>query len=408
MPNYTTNKTKTKHNPSSRRLRSSSASRVLDQQPTSVIVPISSAATTTTNKRRIESNELSPTNSTKAPEAKKANMSTITLADLTRLLEQQTASIKSDFQLEMKTMSDDLKASFHSEITKLNDRVDAIESSVSSQLSSLKTDIVNCENRLNGTDDDFARIAKLNELKISGIAHSTNEKLHDILSSIAKIIGYDIANPSNIPEIVRMQRKNYQTNEIVQMPLIVLKFIAPHIRNKFYALYITRISKEPILTEHLNLAQGGTVRIGEVLTPNNQTIFTEALKLKREKKLFKVNTMDGLVRVKSEQADKFVIIRSSRALDVYVATKIGSASAPSPASTNDMVNASTSQDIDQTVRELQQQQHQQQLQHEQRHLQQLQQQQQQQMISSSAASTHTQPTALNSKNQSLPMEIPHN
>lgn len=322
MPNYTKKNNKTKQKSTvpcqTRSTRASSASRLIEQHN------VDSNTLTTTRKRR--ASESSPT---KLPEAKKtthSNMSTITLDDLQKLLQQQTATIKNDIQQEIKVMSDDLKASFHSEITKLNERVDAIESNALSQLTCLKNDIDNCVNRLNGTDDDFVRITKLNELKISGIAHSTNENLHEIFCSIAKVIGYDVLNPSNLPDISRMHKRTQQNNDFIPLPSIIVKFVAPHIRNKFYGLYLARATKEPILTEHLNLSQGGTVRIGEMLTPHNQNIFTEAIKLKRDKKLQKVNTVDGQVRVKFGQTDRFVTIKSKRELETYISSKMGSSS----------------------------------------------------------------------------------
>lgn len=305
-----------------RQTRSSSASRLLDRHK---IVDTKSSSST----KKCKTSESSPT---KLPVAKKPthmNMTTATLDDLKQLLQQQTQTIKNDIQLEIKAMSDDLKASFHIELTKLNERVDAIESSVSSQISHLKVDIDSCVNRLNGTDDDFARIAKLNELKISGIAHANNENLIETFGAIAKVIGYDIANTSNVPDLVRMQKRNQHSTDFVPLPHIIVKFVAPHIRNKFYGLYLAKATKEPIRTEHLNLPQGGIVRIGELLTPHNQSIFTEAIKLKRDKTLLKVNTVDGLVRVKAVQSERFVTIKSKRELDLYVATKSSTSSASS-------------------------------------------------------------------------------
>lgn len=338
MPNNTNNKNTKPNSIEQRRTRSYSASRLPDRQK------IADTKSPPTTKKR-KTSESSPT---KLPVAKKpthTKMAAATLDDLKRLLQQQTETIKNDIQMEMKVMSDDLKASFHTELTKLNERVDAIESSVSSQISHLKVDIDSCVNRLNSTDDDFARIAKLNEWKISGIAHANNENLTEIFSSIAKVIGYDIANPSNVPDIVRMQKRNQHSTDFVPLPHIIVKFVAPHIRNKFYGLYLAKATKEPIRTEHLNLPQGGIVRIGELLTPHNQSIFTEAIKLKRDKTLLKVNTVDGLVRVKTVQSERFVTIKSKRELELYVATKsstpLATPSLPPPSFNTDSSNGST-------------------------------------------------------------------
>lgn len=337
MPNHTINNKTNRNSNERRQLRSSSASRLLDQHHNT-----ENKSLKITKKRKKSESQISPSTSPVAKKPTHSKMSTVTLEAIQQLLHQQTESIKNDIQVEMKAMSEDLKASFHSELIKLNERVDAIESNVSSQLLNLKSDIDKCVNRLDVADDDFARITKLNELKITGIAHSHSENLPEIFCSIAKIIGYDTTNPSNMPEIARMQKRNQQTNDFVQLPLIIMKFVAPHIRNKFYGLYLSKAPKEPILTEHLNLPQGSTVRIGEVLTPNNQLIFVEAIKLKRDKKILKVNTADGLVRVKSGQTERFVTIKSKRELELYVSSKMESSSSlPLPANTSTETISST-------------------------------------------------------------------
>lgn len=105
----------------------------------------------------------------------------------------------------------------------------------------------------------------------------------------------------------------------MQLPVIVIKFVAKHIRNQFYGLYLARVSQQPLLTEHVNLAQGGRIFITENLTPLNQSIFNAAMNLKREKKLSKVNTSDGLVSIKVNTTDKMTTIKLLRELDLLIA-----------------------------------------------------------------------------------------
>lgn len=317
MPNKTneTNKNNNKNRATPRITRSTFASRATNEhKPNDINNPIS------TNKRK--ANQTSPTNSPEAKTTTHSKMSNpVTLADIQSRFGKQTATIKEEIKSEIKIMSDELKASFHGEISKLHERVDAIETNVASQLSSVRSDIDSCVNRLNSTNDDLARIGELNKLKINGIAHINNENLKDIFCSIAKLIGYDITNPLNMPEIVRMQKRSNQTHDFIPLSSIIVKFVATHIRNSFYGLYLAKATKEPILTEHFRLPQGGTVRIGKMLTPHNQLIFTEALKLKRDKKLLKVNTSDGLVRVKTMQSERFAPIKSKRELEIYIASR---------------------------------------------------------------------------------------
>lgn len=287
--------------------------------------PRTRSATRPTDQSLSEVDTSTPTQKRKAtspsqiPEAKKTIQPTmaVTLGDLEAMFEKQTATINQN----MKTVGDELKLSFLDEIKKLHERVDAIESNVSDQISCLRTDVDTCINRLNSNDDDLIRISKLNELKINGIAHTNNENVRDIFCAIANHIGYDTSCPTSIPDIVRMQKRNNQTNDFIPMPSMIMKFVASHIRNTFYGLYLNKATREPILSEHINLPQGSTIRISEVLTPQNQTIFTEAIKAKRDKKLLKVKTVDGLVRVKATQPEGFVTIRSHRELDLYIISK---------------------------------------------------------------------------------------
>lgn len=204
-------------------------------------------SSTTTQKRKA-------TSPNQTPEAKKTTqpIMTVTLADLEAMFEKQTATLNQS----MKTMGDELKMSFLDEIKKLHERVDSIEVNVSDQISCLRTDVDTCINRLNSNDDDLVRISKLNELRINGIAHTNNENVHDIFCAIANHIGYDISSPTSIPDIMRMQKRNNQTNYFIPLPSMIMKFVATHIRNTFYGLYLAKATREPILSEHINLPQG--------------------------------------------------------------------------------------------------------------------------------------------------------
>lgn len=321
MPNKPQTKNTKNNSATSRMTRSQSQSQL------SEIISSQESPAITTNKRKKA--DSSPTKSPTAKKPTQTNMSTPTLNEIAELLDKQTKSLKEEFKNEMKAASDELKVSFQDELNKLHKKVESIETNVSSQITNLRTEIDNCVNRLNNTEDDFIRIGRLNELKINGIAHTNNENLTKIFGSIAKVIGYDVTNPLNMPEIVRMQKRNNQVNDFIPLPSIILKFVAAHIRNNFYGKYLAKISKEPILSEHIGMTQGSTIRVGEMLTAQNQMIFTEAIKLKRDKKLLKVNTMDGLVRVKCHQSNRYETVKSKRELEMLVASS-ASKTTPSP------------------------------------------------------------------------------
>lgn len=267
---------------------------------------------------------------TKSPQAKKTTAATttatmsVTATDLERLLEKQTTMIQQIVQntikSEIKSLGDELKAALNEELAKINDRVDHIEVNINNQISELKLEVGNNLERLSTTDDDVLRMSKIDELKINGITHVKGENLQEIFKSISQVIGFDTSNPTHIPNLVRAYKRDHQRNEFIPTPSIIAKFMAKHIRSDFYGLYLSRISKKPILSEHINLAQGARLLIGENLTSINQALFKEAIKLKRDKKLLKVITVDGLVQVKSTSTERYMTIRSQRELDLYVAS----------------------------------------------------------------------------------------
>lgn len=125
---------------------------------------------------------------------------------------------------------------------------------------------------MNAGEDDVRRNAKSNELKIKGIPHVNGENLKDIFAAIAKFIGYDLTNTNNQPELHRMQTRNASLNEFIPLPTIIVKFVAKHFRDNFYSLHLAKVSTHPLMTENINLAQGGRVIISENLTSVNQQL----------------------------------------------------------------------------------------------------------------------------------------
>lgn len=78
------------------------------------------------------------------------------------------------------------------------------------------------------------------------------------------------------------------------------------------------------------MEQGGRIYFGEVLTANNQRLFINAMKFKKENKLAKVYTKNGLVTVKKSLDSRPTTIRSSRELDVFVESNQFSSALPTP------------------------------------------------------------------------------
>lgn len=250
-------------------------------------------------------------------------MSTITIDDIQRLLDSHNnkiaETIKTTVHSELMSFGEQLKTEINSKISEVNVKIDAVQANVNvqrDQLSTIQSSVNNCITRITVNEDDCNRIGKLNELKIKGIPHKDGENLQTIFESIAKQVGYDLAIPNNVPELNRMQTRSNKENVPIPAPTIIVKFVAQHIRDKFYGMYLSRITKQPL--EHIDLPQGSRIIIGEMLTASNQNLFVAAMKLKREKKLTTVFTKNGLVTIKKSADSKPTTIRSSRDLDEII------------------------------------------------------------------------------------------
>lgn len=137
-----------------------------------------------------------------------------------------------------------------------------------------------------------------------------------------------------MPVLSRIQSKKKETNELIQLPIIIVKFVAKHIRDGFYSLYLSKITSTPLTTAHINLTPNKRIIICENLTAANHKLFGVAMQLKNDKKLTKVFTKDGLVLVKKTNDSKAHTIRTSRELDSYTVVAVSSSSSNSASNNN--------------------------------------------------------------------------
>lgn len=243
----------------------------------------------------------------------------LTLEAIRALLTEQTSLITTSLRSEMKTLGDEIKSEFQMKISQINEKIDANQENVQQQINSLKSNVAQCMEQATGTDDDMQRLLKLNELKINGIAYNNNENLCQIFTEIANLVQFNLNNVNNMPMLTRIFKYDTKTKSSSPTPIIIVKFVAKHIRNDFYRLYLNKIAaKQPIMTENIGLPKGSRIIVGENLTTKNFEIFVEAGKKKKEGKLCQVFTQDGLVHVKAVKNAKAKSVRSVRELELFI------------------------------------------------------------------------------------------
>lgn len=170
---------------------------------------------------------------------------------------------------------------------------------------------------------NFQGLARINELKLMGIPLSDNENLTELFSKIANIIGYDITNTLNIPSMTRAMIRSKTSGEFVPSQIIIMKFIATHIKENFYSLYLRLLPKKAISTKDLGFTNDIRVIIGENLTQQNMDIFKAASSLKREKKIAQLFTVNGIVNVKIIKGTKPHEIRDIHQLEMLTNSQLG-------------------------------------------------------------------------------------
>lgn len=250
----------------------------------------------------------------------------------------QTKQLETSIRSEMKVLSDEMKLEFQAKITQLNDKIDANQMNVQQEINELKSNVSNCIEHNACNDDDMQRMLKLCELKINGIAYKSDEKLNDIFGEIAKLVQFDLTNGNNCPTLTRIYKYNRTTKASMPTPIVIVKFVANHIREDFYRLYLNKIAaKQSIMSEHIGLPNGTRIIIGENLTTKNYEIFVEAGKQKKQGKLCQVFTQNGLIQVKAVRNAKATAIRSIKELELFVL-----ANPPASVQMEIDVNASTS------------------------------------------------------------------
>lgn len=287
---------------------------------------------TSTNKRNRSAsspNLSSPETTQRSKMPATATDNEITLDKLISLFNNQKKEISSELNSnvnsikdEIGAMVDKIKAEFRSEMDCMKGDVNALSESVDQRFAHINEQIaahVFDEERL---EDDYKRVSRANELKIVGVNYVANEKPQEIFQRIASLIGHNNNNTAILPTVIRIFKR--QGGEQLPQKILIVKFIAPHLRDEFYSNYLSFLSGKNLLTGEL-IGTGGRderITIGENLTPLNHKIFRECMNLKRSGNLFQVFTWDGITKVKTDKSSKSFAIKSQRELDLFMAKNL--------------------------------------------------------------------------------------
>lgn len=180
-----------------------------------------------------------------------------------------------------------------------------IKGMVTSTLSNASSGIA--ENRI----DQLERQVRMNELVISGVPTTDNEKLMEIIASICRVIQFHGGSEA-IETCFRLPIHN---NRRRSSPSIIVKFWGADGKNDFFKRYF---ATKKLCTSMIGYSAPSRIYVNENLTKKNFDIFCKARDLKKEGKIIRFNTQRGRVTVKLQGSEKSHTVDSMDKLSLLV------------------------------------------------------------------------------------------
>lgn len=144
------------------------------------------------------------------------------------------------------------------------------------------------------------RAANQNKLLIFGIPATPDENLSDHFSSVCSHLGYQndhhpIAHLTRLPGSKRTPRGNEP---------VLIDFAMLGQRREFFSKYLRT---RTLALKHLGFATDGRIFINEFLPPSSREVLSTARRMKREGKLMKVYTRNGVIHAVNNNDEATVI-----------------------------------------------------------------------------------------------------
>lgn len=213
----------------------------------------------------------------------------------------------------LKILFEDQKESFATQMTKLTEKIDQQTKATNQMHRDLTKQIRNCESTVSTVqaglgdlelkvDENEEIASRLNSIIVSGIPYHDKENLNEIFKKLAAICGFEVA-----PEC-RLSR--FKPNKSNVRP-IAINFASEFTKDDFLRRYF-KIAKTLTLRKLQGIEAPDTrVFLQHDLTNHQYKLNREALRLKREGKIFQVTIRRGRVAVKLTEGGSYKIITST-------------------------------------------------------------------------------------------------
>lgn len=183
---------------------------------------------------------------------------------LEKKIEDSYIKVKEEFQSELKKLNENIDSNIKTQITQIESKLEKNTQKLNEEINSIRQQInESSKPSVSSVNNDFDRLMLINDLKVVGIPYRDDENLHDVFTKIAAIIGYDTTNPTSIPYMRRIITRSQTSNQNAFSKIITLKFIAIHIKEHFYGLYLNTIKNKPLSLKDIGLTIDSRIIISE-------------------------------------------------------------------------------------------------------------------------------------------------
>jgi hypothetical protein len=167
------------------------------------------------------------------------------------------------------------------------------------------------ETRIQYLEDRLEMNEKAADLIVRGVPVVAREVVANYYCAIARVLGFDA---DRIPpaDVFRFGRKLPNSK---QEPPILIKFSSKLDKSRFFKEYLSKTNFMKLTILGINVPT--RFYISENLTKRSQSIFTEALRLKKIGKIDGVISSFGSVYVKPKNSQRSIAVRDLSSLRIY-------------------------------------------------------------------------------------------
>lgn len=186
---------------------------------------------------------------------------------------------------------DNFKQDLDKRIDGLEDSLAAFKTECGSKIDRLADSVSGVRHDVDRANASIGRVEKVNELIISGVPYQQNENLVAMFGFIVTRLGCD---ESKIP-LASLARLAKSPIAVGSTPPIICEFALRADRNAFYASYLNH---RDLNLSHIGFQNTNRIYVNENLTKEDREIRAAALRLKKEGKVQKVYSRNGIVYAK--------------------------------------------------------------------------------------------------------------